>query len=121
MIAILRRYRSIVILLACFTILVTVFYVTNPSSQAIDSADELFCHDWKKWEETLPDISDNPPDESKRNIFFLETTCNSYKMGKLFIRARQACAVESAARLNPHMNVYLLFASPGVIKGKGWN
>lgn len=120
MIAILRRYRTIVILLACFTILITIFYVSNPSSPTI-SSDELFCHDLKQLDETLPDISDNPPDERKRNIFFLETTCNSYKIGKLFIRARQACAVESAARLNPHMDVYLLFASPGIIKGKNWN
>ncbi|KAL1488372.1 hypothetical protein ABEB36_014848 [Hypothenemus hampei] len=60
-----------------------------------------------------------PPSLHKRNIFFLETSCNSYKMGRIFITSRQACAVESAARMNPDMDVYLLFASPGLIVDYG--
>lgn len=52
----------------------------------------------------------------KKNIFFLETSCTSSQKGKIYLSPRQACAVESAARMNPDMEVYLLFASPGVIK-----
>ncbi|KAF5306244.1 hypothetical protein FQA39_LY08942 [Lamprigera yunnana] len=36
--------------------------------------------------------------------------------GKITITARQACAVESAALMNPDYDVYLLFTSPGLIK-----
>lgn len=79
--------------------------------------DELFCHAISD-QAALPDIAQHPPSADKRNIFFLETSCNSFQRGKLFIKARQACAVESAARLNPDMDVHLLFASPGVLRGK---
>ncbi|XP_037044794.1 lactosylceramide 4-alpha-galactosyltransferase-like [Bradysia coprophila] len=44
------------------------------------------------------------------NIFFHETTCSS--SGLVHLNSRQACAIESAARLNPDRHVYVLFASP---------
>ncbi|XP_019700358.1 lactosylceramide 4-alpha-galactosyltransferase isoform X2 [Harpegnathos saltator] len=44
-----------------------------------------------------------------RNIFFHETSC--FGEEGLMLNARQACAVESAARMNPSMTVYLLFVS----------
>ncbi|XP_071639750.1 lactosylceramide 4-alpha-galactosyltransferase-like isoform X2 [Temnothorax longispinosus] len=44
-----------------------------------------------------------------RNIFFHETSC--FGEEGLILNARQACAVESAARMNPSMTVYLLFVS----------
>nr|AIA92015.1 CAZy families GT32 protein [uncultured bacterium] len=47
------------------------------------------------------------------SIFFLETSCNSYINAQLTVSPRQACAVESAALMNPKRMVYLLFASPG--------
>jgi len=43
------------------------------------------------------------------SIFFLETTCHR---GNLKISVRQACAIESAARLNPDHDVFLLLPSP---------
>ena len=48
-----------------------------------------------------------------RNIFFHETSC--FGEEGLILNARQACAVESAARQNPKMTVYLLFLSPSKI------
>ena len=48
-----------------------------------------------------------------------KTNCTNSKFtfpGKIYITARQACAVESAARLNPNFEVNLLFASPGVFR-----
>ncbi|KAG7189715.1 hypothetical protein KM043_017383 [Ampulex compressa] len=48
-----------------------------------------------------------------RNIFFHETSC--FGNDNLVLNARQACAVESAAKMNPNANVYLLFVSPGNI------
>ncbi|XP_014240936.1 lactosylceramide 4-alpha-galactosyltransferase-like [Cimex lectularius] len=43
------------------------------------------------------------------SIFFVETSCNN---GNLLLNPRQACALESAAKLNPGHMVYLLVASP---------
>lgn len=64
---------------------------------------------------TLPDICDSQPKKG-RSIFFHETSCNSHLNDKIVIKARQACAVESAAKLNPNFDVYLLYASPGLFK-----
>ncbi|XP_067005167.1 lactosylceramide 4-alpha-galactosyltransferase isoform X2 [Anabrus simplex] len=47
-----------------------------------------------------------------KSIFFHETSCASSIKGKLVLTPRQACAVESAAKMNPDLDVYLLFASP---------
>lgn len=48
-----------------------------------------------------------------KNIFFHETSC--FGEDGLRLNARQACAVESAAMMNPKMTVYLLFMSPSQI------
>lgn len=46
----------------------------------------------------------------KRSIFFHETSC--FGRSEAILNARQACAVESAAMMNPNMTVYLLYLSP---------
>ena len=51
------------------------------------------------------------PTDDGRNIFFHETSCLK-KDGIVRLNARQACAIESAARANPGWNVYVLFAAP---------
>ncbi|XP_074094401.1 lactosylceramide 4-alpha-galactosyltransferase isoform X2 [Cotesia typhae] len=43
-----------------------------------------------------------------KNIFFHETSC--FDQG-IVLNGRQACAVESAAKMNPGMNIYLLVLS----------
>lgn len=45
-----------------------------------------------------------------RSIFFHETSC--FGEDGITITARQACAVESAAIMNPRMTVYLFILSP---------
>uniref|UniRef100_A0A6P7FXW3 Alpha-1,4-N-acetylglucosaminyltransferase-like n=1 Tax=Diabrotica virgifera virgifera TaxID=50390 RepID=A0A6P7FXW3_DIAVI len=52
-------------------------------------------------------------------MFFHETSCKSFNKGKITINSRQACAVESAARLNPDLDIYVLYSSPGLIKSEG--
>ncbi|XP_030760933.1 lactosylceramide 4-alpha-galactosyltransferase-like [Sitophilus oryzae] len=74
--------------------------------------DELSCH-YKQGKEQLKDISDVVLNENRRKIFFLETSCKSYNAKRIVISTRQACAVESAARMNPNMDVYVLYASTG--------
>lgn len=44
-----------------------------------------------------------------RSIFFVETSCHNEKFN---INPRQACAIESAAKMNPNFEVYLLIPSP---------
>ncbi|KAG5675819.1 hypothetical protein PVAND_005690 [Polypedilum vanderplanki] len=61
---------------------------------------------------TLQDVSKNihlKTHSSSKNIFFHETSCSND--GIIKINSRQACAIESAARMNPDYNIYLLFTS----------
>ncbi|XP_030751592.1 lactosylceramide 4-alpha-galactosyltransferase-like [Sitophilus oryzae] len=75
---------------------------------------DLYCHFLSVYD-TLPSVKDDKIVKDT-SIFFLETSCNSYNRGKILIRSRQACAVESAARMNPNKTVYLLYASPGMFR-----
>lgn len=68
--------------------------------------------------ETLRDILDIDPPKGN-SIFFHETSCNSYQHGKIVITKREACAVESAAKLNSNRSVYVLFTSPGILRYEG--
>ncbi|XP_034937294.1 lactosylceramide 4-alpha-galactosyltransferase-like isoform X2 [Chelonus insularis] len=47
--------------------------------------------------------------QDDHNIFFHETSCFGDR--EILLNARQACAVESAAKMNPGMKVYLSFLS----------
>lgn len=51
-----------------------------------------------------------------RNIFFHETSCSAD--GVIKLNARQACAIESAARMNPSWNAFVLFAAPVGFRNK---
>uniref|UniRef100_A0A1B6KGG8 Alpha 1,4-glycosyltransferase domain-containing protein n=1 Tax=Graphocephala atropunctata TaxID=36148 RepID=A0A1B6KGG8_9HEMI len=53
-----------------------------------------------------------PPVSPDKGIFFLETSCPSEP--GIHLTPRQACAVESAAKMNPTSDVYVLFPSPVV-------
>lgn len=61
---------------------------------------------------TLQEISNNTKlrrRDTYKNIFFHETSCSINGIIKL--NARQSCAIESAALMNPDYNVYVLFTS----------
>lgn len=62
----------------------------------------------KNYSSLIRYASDDKPTPG-RNIFFHETSC--FGEEGLVLNSRQACAVESAARMNPTMTVYLLFVS----------
>ncbi|KAF5270580.1 hypothetical protein FQR65_LT05478 [Abscondita terminalis] len=55
----------------------------------------------------------------KKSIYFMEVSCLSSRNGRISILPRQACAIESAAVTNPDYDVYVLFASRGVIEDQG--
>lgn len=56
----------------------------------------------------FPRFTDEPMLIPSRCIFFHETTCTSPNL-----TPRQACAVESAAKTNRNLNVFLLFCASG--------
>ncbi|XP_059620048.1 lactosylceramide 4-alpha-galactosyltransferase-like [Phlebotomus argentipes] len=59
----------------------------------------------------LTDImEDNKTPTYSQTIFFHETSCSQDQIIKL--NSRQACAIESAAKMNPKWDVFVLFASP---------
>lgn len=58
----------------------------------------------------------NKQPERGRNIFFHETSCSAD--GVIKLNARQACAIESAARMNPNWNTFVLFAAPVGFRNK---
>ena len=72
-------------------------------------------HCYRSNTDLLPSILSLLPAKGK-SIFFHETSCNSARNGKIVITARQACSVESAAKLNPNLEIYLLYTPSGVIK-----
>ncbi|XP_034945377.1 uncharacterized protein [Chelonus insularis] len=59
------------------------------------------------------------PSKIGNHIFFLETSCP--EDGELVLNPRQACAIESAAKMNPEMEIYLLFLSPTNFSNKTKN
>lgn len=74
------------------------------SSEAVD----IMCYDDDSTN-TLEDFTESPI-EFDTSIFFLETSCHS--ASGIHLTPRQACAVESAAKMNPDSQVYVLFPSP---------
>lgn len=59
--------------------------------------------------------SDRLPRAGK-TIFFHETSCP--ENGLLHIGPRQACSIESAAKHNPNLDIFVLFASPRYISSE---
>lgn len=82
----------------------------------LSSGHDIDCYFDEK-RNTIPEISTVEPRRST-SIFFHETSCASSQANTLILTARQACAVESAAKMNPDSEVYLLFTSP-VAMGNG--
>ncbi|CAG9864879.1 unnamed protein product [Phyllotreta striolata] len=115
----LRFSRKVLLMLICCTLLLilTFFSVVDIKKRMLRTREAIVCYRIKT-NDTLPDISEVTPRRGK-SIFFHETSCYSYFKGRISITARQACAVESAARFNPNFEIYLLYSSPGMIKFDG--
>ncbi|KAL5283504.1 hypothetical protein ACFFRR_006026 [Megaselia abdita] len=66
----------------------------------------------KRIPDLLGDIESEPrPDET---IFFHVTNC--LPRGLVTLTPRQACAIESAAAINPELDVFVIFSSPAYIQ-----
>lgn len=58
----------------------------------------------------------NPNEVNKNSIFFIETSCN-HNNG-INLNLRQGCAIESAANLNPNLQIFVLFVAPSFINNE---
>ncbi|CAB3251878.1 unnamed protein product [Arctia plantaginis] len=115
MVLVLRRSVKKIIKRKPFTLSVVFFVVSCVIFLQTDWSPDLYYLSLRAFEDIscyysydddhLPAIDErfNPPDNS---IYFHETSCT----GKL--NSRQACAVESAARVHPDRQVNLLFTGP---------
>lgn len=63
---------------------------------------------------SLPEL--NPKEVANNSIFFIETSCN-HKNG-INLNLRQGCAIESAANLNPNLQIFVLFVSASFLNNK---
>ncbi|KAB0793990.1 hypothetical protein PPYR_13610 [Photinus pyralis] len=104
--------KKLLLLFFTITVLGMVYYVHLPqSSESKISPLACYVADGNR----LPDLFEmqTPPENS---IYFIETSCKSFTEGAVSINPRQACAVESAALINPDYQTYLMYTSPGLIK-----
>lgn len=116
------RKKFVHVLLCLGILTITVVFMSKPHYvptkiyHYLYPKESINCYRIKR--DSLPEISDANPQKGN-SIFFHETSCDSFFNNKITISTRQACAVESAAKMNPGMEVYLLFTSPGNFKFNG--
>ncbi|XP_044733080.1 lactosylceramide 4-alpha-galactosyltransferase-like [Chrysoperla carnea] len=90
-------------------------FSSNPSP-------DIWCFDEELTEPVPPDILPEMSDILPNNrppIFFIETSCNSRLAGKIVLNSRQACAVESAAKMNPNSDIYVLMVAATTLNVSG--
>ncbi|XP_046735357.1 lactosylceramide 4-alpha-galactosyltransferase-like [Diprion similis] len=71
---------------------------------------DVSCYEESSTIDSIEQLESGEDRTSERGIFFHETSC--FGEEGVLLNARQACAVESAAKMNPRMTVYLLYVSP---------
>lgn len=94
-----------------FIIMLLYVFIFSDESEQPTSSEVCYFTKFPNEHQKLINILDTEtkPNNGK-NIFFLETSCSSDGIVKL--NARQACAIESAAKTNPNHQIFVLFASP---------
>lgn len=91
--------------------LTTILYWLQASATERVNGKECFQDSHRVWDVQLLDdimLAEKKPQMGK-SVFFHETSCSR---GVVELNARQACAIESAAKSSPSWDVFLLFASP---------
>lgn len=87
-------------------------YLTNINQIfSVSQKHEISCYFEDEHSNSLPEL--NPKEVTRNSIFFFETSCN-HKNG-INLNLRQACAIESAANLNPSLKIFVLFVAPILI------
>lgn len=104
--------RIILLLLIPLVFLYNINFLTN-INQLLNSSQKhlISCYFQDKLSNSLPEL--NPNEVTMNSIFFLETSCN-HNHG-INLNLRQSCAIESAAKLNPNLKIFVLFVAPTFI------
>lgn len=104
-------------ILVCIICLFFYWYIKGWSSKTdlilvstfvTKESEQIKCYDYSTLN-TLEELTPESKIPINTSIFFVETSCQE---SGLKLNYRQACAIESAAKMNPHSNVYLIFPSP---------
>ncbi|CAH1710687.1 unnamed protein product [Chironomus riparius] len=101
---IIRKRIFVLLVLIVLGLILFLSIKNDPSNCFLDSV-------WKDGK-TLQEVSENSKlklHSTSKNVFFHETSCNVN--GVIKLNARQSCAIESAALMNPDHNIYVLFTS----------
>ncbi|XP_025192787.1 lactosylceramide 4-alpha-galactosyltransferase-like [Melanaphis sacchari] len=108
-------FRIIFLLLISLVIVYNLNFLIN-IDQFLNSSQKhlISCYFEEKHDNSLPEL--NPKEVTKNSIFFVETSCN-HKNG-ISLSLRQGCAIESAANLNPNLNIFVLFVAPSYINNE---
>lgn len=99
-------HKRILYIFVAITLTANIFLVLQKRSTLIfyrAYRDDVGCHLQKNYK--LP-IANNYSFSSPKQIFFQETSC---KMG---LNSREACAIESAASVNPNWDINVFFMGP---------
>lgn len=88
-----------------------ILLLSGVSNMSASSTNGISCYD-DEGSNTIEEMASSAAPTRGRSIFFHETSCASSVQGGIVLTPRQACAVESAAKMNPDLEVYLLFTSP---------
>ncbi|XP_060860166.1 lactosylceramide 4-alpha-galactosyltransferase-like [Metopolophium dirhodum] len=105
-------FRIIFLLLISLVIVYNLNFLSS-IDQFLNSSQKhlISCYFEEKHDNSLLEL--NPEEVTKNSIFFVETSCN-HKKG-INLSLRQGCAIESAANLNPNLNIFVLFVAPSFI------
>ncbi|XP_066592520.1 lactosylceramide 4-alpha-galactosyltransferase-like [Prorops nasuta] len=117
-----RINRKLVLCLVC-AVLLFIILLSNDNqlrkmASFFDSDLDISCYEQPSSNNnaglsSFDSLSDNEKPSVGKNIFFHETSC--FGEQGIEFNVRKACAVESAARMNPQMKVFLLFLSPATV------
>jgi len=103
-------FRIIFVLLVSLVVVYNLNFLNNIKFN-VSQKHLISCYFEEKHDNSLLEL--NPEEVTKNSIFFIETSCN-HKNG-INLSLRQGCAIESAASLNPNLNIFVLFVAPSFI------
>ncbi|VVC37810.1 Nucleotide-diphospho-sugar transferases,Glycosyltransferase, DXD sugar-binding [Cinara cedri] len=111
-----RTFGVLVALCALLVLLVIFAYNTRfaghgpgPVPRGSPPKSQISCYFENRRRNSLREL--DPAEVTENSIFFIETSC-AHDDG-IRLNLRQACAVESAASLNPNSKIFVLFVSGG--------
>jgi predicted aspartyl protease len=105
-------------LLITYAVCLTNFNYTEVKSQKYSEITETLKKNYSQFQKDFQTTFTNiltakVQPKNGKNIFFIETSDSIYDVN---LNARQCCAIESAALMNPDLHIFILFASQKRLK-----